>query len=145
MEPLAALLVGTWSLVSFEAVSGGHTEYPFGPDPIGLLMYDRANRMAVQVMKTGRPLFASDDQDDGTLEELSAAVKGYAAYYGTYSVDERERVVIHHVVASMFPNWIGTDQRREVLLENGRLTLSTRLRRQQGGEWAFRLVWSRLD
>jgi hypothetical protein len=143
--PLAALLVGNWGLVSFEAVSGGHTEYPFGPDAIGLLTYDGASRMAVQIMKTGRPFFASDDQDDGTVEEFAAAFKGYAAYYGTYSVDEQEGVVTHHVAASMYPNWVGSDQRREVLLEGDRLTLSTRLPWRQGRDWMFRLVWRRLD
>ena len=144
-DALAGLLVGNWSLVSFQAVNGDHTEYPFGADALGRLTYDGASHMAVQVMKTGRPFFASDDQDDGTIEELSAAFKGYAAYYGTYSVDEQARVITHHVVASMFPNWIGTDQRREAVLEENRLTLSTKLKRHNGKEWLFRLVWRRLE
>jgi Lipocalin-like domain len=144
-QPLAALLLGTWSLVSFEALGGGHTEYPFGPDAVGLLTYDEAGHVTVQVMKIGRPFFGSDDQDDGTVEELSAAFKGYAAYYGTYSVDEQARVITHHVAASMFPNWVGTDHRREAVLEGGRLTLSTRLTWHEGKEWLFRLVWRRLD
>ena len=57
-QSLATLLVGSWSLVSFEAVSGGHTEYPFGPDAVGLLTYDGASHVTVQVIKTGRPFFA---------------------------------------------------------------------------------------
>jgi Lipocalin-like domain len=57
--PLSARLVGYWSLVSFEAVSGGHTEYPFGPDAVGDLIDDGAGRMAAQVMKRDRRLFAS--------------------------------------------------------------------------------------
>jgi hypothetical protein len=141
----AAALIGRWSLVSFEAVSGGHTGYPFGPNAVGRLTYDGAGQMAVQIMKTGRPLFASDDQGDGTVEEVSAAFAGYAAYYGTYSVDEREAVVVHHVVASLFPNWVGSDQRRKALLEGSRLTLSTPPMRDRGREWIFRLVWRRMQ
>jgi hypothetical protein len=144
-QPLAALLVGNWSLVSFEVVSGGRTEYPFGPDAVGLLTCDQASHMTVQVMRTGRPFFASDDQEDGTVEEVSAAFKGYAAYYGTYSVDEQARVITHHVAASMFPNWVGTDQRRQAVLEGDRLTLSTRMTWHEGKEWLFRLVWGRLS
>src|SRR5262245_42359355 len=93
---LAALLIGNWSLVSFEVVSGDQTECPFGPDAAGMLTYDRASRMAVQIMKTGRPIFASDELESGTVEALTAAFNGYVAYYGTYSVDERARVITHH-------------------------------------------------
>ena len=144
-QPLAARLIGNWTLVTFEAVSGGQTEYPWGPDVVGLLMYDRAGHMAAQVMKTGRPLFASGAQGRGTIEEVSAAFTGYAAYYGTYSVDERAAVVTHHVAASMFPNWVRSDQRREVSFEEGRLTLSTPPTLYQGAERIFRLVWKRLE
>jgi Lipocalin-like domain len=109
-QPLAALVVGNWSLVSFEVVSDDRTEFPFGPDAVGTLTYDRASHMAVQIMKRGRPIFASDELEGATLEELSAAFNGYVAYYGTYSVDERACVITHHVAASLFPNWVGTDQ-----------------------------------
>jgi hypothetical protein len=142
---LAALLVGTWSLVSVDAVSVDGTEYPFGSEPVGMLTYDRTGRMAVQVMQAGRPLFASDDQDDGTVDEIAAAFTGYVAYYGTYSVDDHHAVVTHHVTASMFPNWVGTDQRREVSLDGARLTLSTRFHRQDGTEVIYRVNWRRAD
>ena len=33
------------------------------------------------------------------------------AYYGTYTVNETERVAILHLEASTFPNQIGTDQK----------------------------------
>jgi hypothetical protein len=144
-QPLAAALVGSWSLVSFEAASGGHTEQPFGADPVGLLTYDRAGKMAVQIMQPGRPLFASGDQGDGTVEEVLGAFTGYVAYYGTYSVDEAEAVVTHRVSASLFPNWVGSEQRRKVLLEESLLTLSTPPMQDRGKEWVFRLVWRRLQ
>ena len=142
--PLSARLVGHWSLVSFEAVGDGLTEYPFGPDPVGDLTYDRAGRMAVQVMKKGRRHFESGDQDVGTLEELSAAVTGYAAYFGTFSVDEKAAAITHHVTASLFPNWVGTDQQRSALLEGDRLTLSTTTT-VQGRERIYRVVWKRAE
>jgi hypothetical protein len=144
-QPLAARLVGHWSLVSFEAVSGEHTEYPFGPGAVGQITYDAAGHMAVQIMKAGRPLFASADQGAGTAEEVSAAFTGYVAYYGTYSVDQRAGVVTHHLSASMFPNWVGSEQRRELLLEGDRLILSTPPTLFQGTQRVFRLVWKRLE
>lgn len=88
-QPLGPRLVGHWSLASFEVASGNLTEYPFGRDAIGQIIYDSAGHMAVQIMKAARPPFASGDQAVGTAEEVSAALQGYVAYYGTYTVDER--------------------------------------------------------
>ena len=145
LQPLAARLVGHWSLVSFEAVTGGHREYPFGRDALGQITYDAAGHVAVQIMQAGRRPFASGDQAAGTAEEVSAAFTGYVAYYGSYSVDERAGVVIHHLAASMFPNWVGSEQRREVLLEGDQLTLSTPPTLFQGRQRVLRLVWKRLE
>ena len=50
---------------------------------------------------------------------------GFLAYFGTYTVDEKAGVVVHHVEGASFPNWIGTDQRREFTLSGRRLTLRT--------------------
>jgi len=144
-RPLAERLVGRWTLVSFEAVSDGATEHPFGPDAVGELRYDESRRMAVQVMKQGRPRFASNEQRDGTVAEVADAFTGYGAYYGTYSVDEQAAVVTHHVAASLFPNRVGTDQRRDVRIEGDRLTLSTLPEISEGRERFFRLVWKRRD
>ena len=36
------------------------------------------------------------------------------AYYGTYTVNAAEKVVILHLDASTFPNQIGTDQKRTI-------------------------------
>ena len=76
-------------------------------------------------MKAHRPLFASGDQGVGTSEEMSAALGGYVAYCGTYSVDETARVVTHSLTMSLFPNWVGTEQRRHVVFNGDQLTLNT--------------------
>jgi Lipocalin-like domain len=144
-QPLGPRLAGHWTLVSFEMVSGGQTEYPFGRDAIGEIIYDTASHMAVQVMKAGRPAFASDDQAAGTAEEVSAAFHGYAAYYGTYRVDEGARVVTHRPTGSLFPNWLGTEQRRKIVLEGDRLTLSTPPMSFEGKDRVFRAIWKRME
>jgi len=144
-QPLAPRLVGHWTLVSFEIVSGSQTEYPFGRDAIGQITYDTAGHMAVQVMKAGRPTFASVDQAAGTADEVSAAFHGYVAYYGTYRVDEGARVVTHRLTGSLFPNWLGSEQRREIVLEGNRLTLSTPPIPFQGKDRVFRAIWKRLE
>jgi hypothetical protein len=142
-QTIASRLVGHWSLVSIEVVTGQETEYPFGRDASGAIMYDAAGHMAVQIMQANRPAFASGDQAAGTPAELSAAVKGYVAYFGTYTVDEAGSAVTHHLSGSLFPNWVGTSQRRHVLLDGGRLTLSSQPIAFQGRQRVFRIVWKR--
>jgi hypothetical protein len=51
--------------------------------------------------------------------------------------------VVHHVEIASVPNWVGTDQVRDVKLEGDRLTLSTS--NMLGGERRLvELVWQRL-
>ena len=87
-QSLRARLIGRWTLISFEEGSGLDTGYPLGREATGQIVYDAAGNMAVQIMKADRAAFASGDQGVGTMAELSAALGGYVAYCGTYSVDE---------------------------------------------------------
>ena len=139
----SALLVGHWTLVSFEVVKGDEIEYPWGRDVSGVLTYTEAGHMDVQIMQGDRPRFASDDVAGGTFAEMSAALVGYSAYFGTYSVDESAGVVIHRVTGSLFPNWVGTEQRREIDLRGDRLTLSSPPILYKGEMRSFRVVWKR--
>jgi hypothetical protein len=142
---LRAQLVGHWALASLEVVTGDAIEYPLGRDVSGRITYDQAGHMGVQIMQANRPPFASGDQASGTLAELTAAVSGYVAYFGTYSVDEAAAVVTHHIAGSLFPNWVGTDQRRSIGLQGSQLTLSTPPIPFEGKTRIFRLVWRRQE
>jgi len=136
-------LIGHWALVSLAAVNGSEVEYPMGQDIEGVITYEQTDHMATQIMRHDRPRFASGDMDRGTLAELSAAVAGYTAYFGTYSVDESAAVVTHHVKGSLFPNWVGTEQRREIVLDGDSLTLTSQPILFEGKTRAFRVVWKR--
>ena len=142
-DSLREQLIGHWSLVSLAAVNGSDIEYPMGQDIEGVLTYDQTQHMAVQIMRHDRPRFASGDMDRGTPAELAAAVTGYTAYFGTYSVDESAAVVTHQVKGSLFPNWVGTEQRREIVLDGSRLTLTSQPILFEGKMRVFRLVWKR--
>jgi len=76
-------LIGRWALESLAAVNGSDIEYPMGHDIEGVLTYDAADHMAAQIMRHARPRFLSGDMDGGTPAELSAALTGYTAYFGT--------------------------------------------------------------
>lgn len=83
-------LVGTWRLVSIE---GGANQTNRGPKPTGLIMYDAQGNMAVQIMPDRpRPKWTGTPTSEQTLE----AARGYTAYFGTYTIDEKAGTVTHH-------------------------------------------------
>jgi Lipocalin-like domain len=133
---LASRIVGVWRLRRFEAHrAGSPVRYPFGRDALGLLLYSADGTMSGQLMRPGRPAFASATIVGGTDTELRAAATGYVAYAGTFTVDEARSVVLHRVTMSLFPNLVGTVQERSAALEGDTLELRT----PDGA----RLVWER--
>ena len=48
------------------------------------------------------------------FEEFGGLNVESIAYYGTYTVNETEKVAILHIDASTFPNQVGTDQKRTI-------------------------------
>ena len=119
-------IVGTRTLVSFEHTGeNGERVLTYGEEPAGLLMYDALGYMSAQIMDRSRRRFASGNRRAGTCDELRAAVEGYVSYFGRYSVDERGGFVIHEEVGDVFPNAVGTKQKRYVKLDGDLLILTT--------------------
>jgi len=146
-KPSAGKLVGTWKLVAIEERDAdGKLVVPldFGPDPVGLLMYDSTGHMSAQGMRRGRAKLPSDDVHMATPEQAKAAFTGYVAYFGTYEVIESERIVIHHVEGSSIPNWEGGDQRRKFTLSGDRLILEPPPIQAGGAKRVRRLTWQRV-
>lgn len=136
-------LVGTWKLVSWENKSlEGEITYPFGQDALGCIQYTADGYMAVSIMRAHRANFASADLLGGSVAEKVAAVESYFGYCGSYEFDGVR--VIHRVQASLFPNWVGTNQERLVELAGESLVLSTHPMLLRGKEQIARLVWKRL-
>jgi len=119
-------LVGTWRLVSLVTQrSDGSERNGMGSNPSGLIMYDALGNFSAHLMRGGRTPFANDDMGSGTPEEIRAAFLGYVAYWGRYEVDEKQLLVQHFPEGSLFPNWLGQTQTRQVELSSNRLVLST--------------------
>jgi hypothetical protein len=140
-------LIGTWKLIAIDERDGeGKRVVPldYGPEPIGMLIYDAAGRMSVHAMRQGRPRFASEDVHSATPEQAKAAFVGYGAYFGTYTVDEQAGIVTHHVEGALNPNWEGSDQRRRFTLAGDKLTLSPPEFPAAGQKRTRQLTWQRL-
>jgi hypothetical protein len=135
-------IVGVWTLLSITATSTRNDKIsPYGDEPVGKLIYDASGHMAVVLMRTGRPKFASSDPWTGAPEEIKQAFEGFEAYCGTYDIDTDKGVVTHQVEVSRFPNWEGTAQRRYFQLSGNHLLLKTPPIHLLGQEWVVEVTW----
>jgi hypothetical protein len=112
-----------------------------GKKPLGQLVYDDKGNMMVEIMRPGIKKFASANLLQGTAEEVLPAYYGFIAYYGTYTVMPDSNLVIHHIKACSFPNWVNRDQRRHYELKSNQLILKTSLI----GNERFELTWQRAE
>jgi hypothetical protein len=145
-QDLKNKFIGVWKLVSAEArrPNGEVVPYRYGAGSIGYIMYDATGHMAVQLMQSNRPKFASGDPDQGTAEEIKAAFDGYGAYFGTYEIHEVEGFVIHRVEGSLFPNNVGTEQKRFFEFSGDQLILQPPPRQVGGEQVSPRIIWQRV-
>jgi hypothetical protein len=110
--------VGAWKLVSIE----GPNQTTNGK-PVGMIMYDRTGHMSVHIVRGDRPAF-QNGRVNATDREKAVAFNTYTAYYGTYTFEPKNRIVIHHLEGSLIPGQIGQDNIRYFELQGNRLTLS---------------------
>jgi Lipocalin-like domain len=109
-------LIGTWTLVASENVGADGSKIDeYGPNPKGVLMFDSNGRYSVTIMRADLPKFAANKADQGSAVENQAVVAGLVTHFGTYSVNEAEKLLTSHIEASSFPNNNGVDQRRGIV------------------------------
>ncbi len=127
-------LVGAWNLVSWVVTSpSGEVSYPYGQSPEGQIIYTDNGQMSAQLMHPGAAL--PDLAELSPEEAMGRVGRTFFAYHGTYSVDESAQTVTHHVLGSLAPTWVGTDQRREFeFLDSDRLRLTARTEGDQAAE-----------
>jgi len=89
--------IGSWRLVSIESATPNPA---LGDRPVGMIYYDTTGHMAVQIMSNKpRPTWTGSP----TPEQAKEALASYAAYYGTFWVDEQSKTVTHHREGSLTP------------------------------------------
>jgi hypothetical protein len=116
-------IAGSWKLLAWRRLEGDNVIYPFGEDATGILIYAEDGSMAVQMTAAHRPTIPTTDALGGDAEHRAAAYSTCLAYFGTWEVDDDK--VVHHVEASLFPNWSGTVQTRPFTCDGQELVLRT--------------------
>ena len=102
-------LVGVWRLRSFHDLDehGGRLAGPLGEDPDGLLFYTADGHVSVTMART------DGGHGDGP---------DYLSYAGTWRRDGDR--VFHHIGFAPNPDWVGSEQVRELALDGDQLTLT---------------------
>lgn len=142
----AARFVGTWQLLeSYSDKPSGCVAFPLGERVIGRINYDAGGNMAAQLMSCDRAPFTSRNPQQVSDSEYRAAYQTYTGYFGTFTIDESNGTVTHHVIGASVPNWPGNDQLRSYELNGDRLILRTPPMRGNDGEKAVHtLVWQKV-
>jgi hypothetical protein len=117
-------VVGTWLLQSWVTTDAetNVTRNVFGEHPTGYLIYTAGGHMAVVLSADGRSNL-SGDRYSSPVEERAQAFSTHVAYSGTYDITPEG--IMHHVKASIFQNWVGTDQFRYVEVAGDTMTIRT--------------------
>ncbi len=134
--------LGTWRLLSWEnRDETGQLGFPLGPGAVGYLTYTADGYIFAQIMAPERPPLATRNPFGGADAEAAAAARAHMSYCGTYEVQGEE--VVHRVAVSDFPNWVGGEQRRFYIFEDGKLILSAPPFMTKKGEITTSLIWER--
>ena len=117
-------LHATWDLQRFWFTDDDGTEVdPLGADPVGNLILGADGNYAFTMMRRDRQPFESGDLLGGTPAEKSEAAAGYVSFGGTWSFDGE--AILFDIVYSLFPNWIGGQQKRLASFDGDDLILQT--------------------
>jgi hypothetical protein len=115
-QSLKEQLLGTWILVAWDQVRPDGSKFQkYGTDPRGFHIFERNGRFFAMMARPDLPKIAASDPQKATPEEARAIMAGSIAYYGTYTVNEPERMVILRMEATTFPNQIGRELPRRIV------------------------------
>jgi hypothetical protein len=116
-------LVGTWTLVSLEVATANSTKRRIA-NPKGILMFDAGGRFASFTANGDRPKYRS--ATNPTTEEIAANVRDYVAgNFGTWSVNEADKILTRRFESSLNPNNEGGEGKTSVSLSGDELKLTT--------------------
>jgi Lipocalin-like domain len=129
VNPLNNPLLGTWHLIRWEITygDGRAASLPFGAEATGLISYTADGTMQACIARGERPRLSSASVRSAPEAECLAAFESYFQYAGPYEIrgDAGHQQVVHHVTHSLNPNFVGTQQVRNMTFaDDGGLTLS---------------------
>jgi len=119
-------IVGTWTLAGADKIlPDGKQVQDYGADPHGIVIFTSDGRYAVEIFRSDRKKFASNDRTAGTPEEYRDAIMSTSAHFGRYVVDAEKGAIRFQVDRASFPNWDDTTRVSSFTLTGDTLTWRT--------------------
>ena len=106
-KSLKKQLVGAWLLVSCDLKAADGTTMPFCVNSSGSLSFDASGRYVEVMAARGRPKFTAGR--NSPADEYKAAARGFGANFGTWSVNDADKIITRHIEGALFPNREGID------------------------------------
>ena len=133
-------LIGSWSLVSWKTVyDDGRIIFPMGDDAKGYLVYSNDGFMSASLFASNRPHLVSGEMLTADDDEKVIAWDSYFSYSGKFIIEKNK--VHHHVLSSMYPNWVGDRQTRIVVIADEKLILETMPQKTKKGTQRSIVEW----
>ena len=122
-------LIGVWRLVDARATDGNGNAMPppYGGTGLGVISFHPGGRMVAAICQ-------AEVGADGKRE--------YSSYCGRYSFDGK--TLVTHVDATAEPSRMGSDQVREVTMQDGRMVLHPPPRPLNGQMQHRELFWEKV-
>jgi hypothetical protein len=125
----ARQLLGTWRLISRVVTLEDGTavqDAGLGKTPTGYLVYDSSGHVAAQLMRADRPMAIDCGTSGPAPTDNSQSINGYDAYFGTYTIDETNHTVTHHLEGALAAVDVGKNLVREFQVSADQLTIVVR-------------------
>ena len=143
-------LLGTWHLVRWDITygDGRAPSLPYGEQATGMILYTPDGHMNACIARGGRRPLSSESVRSAPEAERLAAFESYFQYAGPYRIrtEGGRQQVVHTVTHALNPNFVGTQQVRNMDFTEDmqQLTLSASdTVPGTGVARHHRLVWSR--
>ncbi|MEO6625911.1 MAG: lipocalin-like domain-containing protein [Burkholderiaceae bacterium] len=122
-------LLGTWHLERWEIAygDGRAPTLPYGAEATGMICYTGDGSMSACIARGGRARLSSDSVRSAPVAERLAAFESFFQYAGRYAIqgEPGKQQVVHTVTHALNPNFVGTQQVRNMAFAaDGLLTLS---------------------
>jgi hypothetical protein len=138
-------VLGAWRLTSYvrEEVESGAVARPWGERPQGSMLLLPGGQMSLVISAEGR--VAAPHGEPGGAEKVEKLFNTMSAYAGRWAVSGDQ--VTFHVDVAWRPEWVGTDQVRQLKREGSRLTMrSTPMKSATTGKSSvYVLTWERVQ
>jgi len=143
-------LIGSWRLVGSQSRRpNGELEADLPAGLTGILTYDQSGNVAAQLSRRDRSVatLAEECKAITTIKgtpDTAQPILGYAAYFGTFTVNEIDSSVAHHLDAALWPGDIGKDIHRHFTIAGDQLTITFNMTMQNGVQVVQAFIWERM-